>query len=111
MPKSIPTTVEEAAFLNGALGESPTEATPVPVQPSEEVAVSVADDRYTQGRWTGIAQISCVRCPWDTLEGLDAFDAHWDERHAPPRPLPPPPPTPVLFGLNGEPLTSSATED
>lgn len=49
--------------------------------------------RYRVSSWNGFRRLECVLCPFDTLDGEEAMDAHYVERHGPP---PPPPKPPVL---------------
>lgn len=53
---------------------------PIPVEPAET--------RWTVGMWSTFSQWRCALCPFDTLDGLAAIEAHWLAEHAPPVPPP-----------------------
>lgn len=59
--------------------EAPNEGSPAP-----------EPEHYTIGTWNGLTQYRCRHCPFDTLEGEGAIEAHYADRHGPP----PPPPSP-----------------
>ena len=46
---------------------------------------------WTMGQWGGIPQWRCACCPFDTLDGEDVMQAHWQAEHAPPAPVVTPP--------------------
>lgn len=60
--------------------------------------------RYRVSSWNGIRRLECVLCPFDTLDGEEAMDAHYLERHGPPPP-PPKPPTPPIYDRFGNRLS------
>lgn len=44
------------------------------------------ETRWTVGRWGELEQWQCALCPFDTLDGAAAIEAHWLAEHAPPPP-------------------------
>jgi hypothetical protein len=70
-----------------AAGEA--EAEPV-ISPEEAKAAYEPEQTFTLGQWGGIPQWRCTLCPWDTLDGEDAFWEHFAARHATPTPPPVP---------------------
>ncbi|MGE5619535.1 MAG: hypothetical protein ACM3US_09795 [Sphingomonadaceae bacterium] len=61
-------------------------------------------ERYRVSSWNGIRRLECVLCAFDTLDGEEAMDAHYLERHGPPPP-PPRPPTPPIYDRFGNRLS------
>ena len=62
-------------------------------QTSEVVFVAdvEVDLRWTMGQWGDYPQWRCAACPFDTLDGEEAMQAHWQAEHAPPAPVVAPP--------------------
>ncbi|MCL5995495.1 MAG: hypothetical protein M1546_05490 [Chloroflexi bacterium] len=63
---------------------------------SEAVPDELIEGQWRKGTWNGIEMLSCVRCQWDTLEGIEAARAR---KAGCPHCRPPEPPAPASSSI------------
>lgn len=92
------------------LAESPAEVDPGPSdQPAEDpvvpdATVASSPERFVLGSWAGIEQHNCTLCPWNTVEGLYAFERHWEAHLSLNATAAVEQPKALIFGPDGNPL-------
>lgn len=92
------------------VADSPAEVDPGPsAQPAEDsiapdATVASSPERFVLGSWAGIEQHNCTLCPWNTVEGIDAFERHWEAHVSLQATAIVEQPRALIFGPDGNPL-------